>query len=70
MLFLQGTRDSLADIELIGGVCDSLGERATLEIVESGDHSFKVLKRSGRTHEEVMAQLHDTITTWVDGLIA
>lgn len=64
MLFLQGTCDSLADIDLIRGVCKGLGDRATLRIIESGDHSFKVLKRSGRTGDVVMAELRDTITAW------
>ena len=49
MLFLQGTRDTLADLELITAVCERLGARATLHVVEGADHSFAVLKRSGRT---------------------
>ena len=64
MLFLQGTRDALADLQLMRGVCGNLGDCATLHIVEGGDHSFKVLKRSGRTEDEVMAELGDTIATW------
>jgi predicted alpha/beta-hydrolase family hydrolase len=64
MLFLQGTRDALADLELMRPACKRLGERATLHIVEGGDHSFKVLKRSGRTEEEAMAELGDAIVTW------
>jgi predicted alpha/beta-hydrolase family hydrolase len=64
MLFLQGTRDSLANIDLMRQVCHRLGDRATLETVEDGDHSFKVPKRSGRTPEEVMHQLVTTIVEW------
>jgi predicted alpha/beta-hydrolase family hydrolase len=64
MLFLQGTRDALADLTLMRTVCTRLGERATLHVVEGGDHSFAVLKRSGRPQEEVMAQLGDTIVSW------
>jgi uncharacterized protein len=64
MLFLQGTRDALADLALMRTVCARLGERATLHVVEGGDHSFAVLKRSGRTQEEVMAELGDTIISW------
>ncbi len=64
MLFLQGTRDDLADLGLIGDVCDGLGPRATLHVVDGADHSFAVLKRSGRTEAEVMAELADTITGW------
>jgi uncharacterized protein len=64
MLFLQGTRDSLADLALVRTVCGRLGERATLHVVEGGDHSFALLKRSGRTQEEVIAELGDTIVSW------
>jgi predicted alpha/beta-hydrolase family hydrolase len=65
MLFLQGTRDSLADLELMRPMCKELGRRAKLHIVDGGDHSFKVLKRSGRHDDEVMDELAVTITTWV-----
>ena len=65
MLFLQGTRDTLADLDLITGVCERLGARATLHVVEDADHSFSVLKRSGRTDAEVLEELADTITDWV-----
>ncbi len=64
MLFLQGTRDTLADLELMRPVCGNLGDRATLHIVEGGDHSFKVLRRSGRTENDVMAELGDAIVNW------
>jgi predicted alpha/beta-hydrolase family hydrolase len=70
MLFLQGTRDALADLELMKSVCSDLGSRATLHIVEGGDHSFKVLKRSGRSPEVVMGELRDTVTAWVRGVTA
>ncbi len=64
MLFLQGTRDEFAELELLTGVCDKLGSRATLHLIEDGDHSFKVPKRSGRTAEQVMGELADTIVAW------
>ena len=64
MLFLQGTRDDLADLTLLEPACKKLGSRATLHIVEGGDHSFKVLKRSGRTDAETLAELADTIAAW------
>ena len=53
MLFLQGTRDDLADLALVTGVCRDLGPRATLHVVDGANHAFEVLKRSGRTNEEV-----------------
>lgn len=64
MLFLQGTRDDLADLSLITSRCGALGERATLHVVEGADHSFAVLKRSGRTEADVMAELADAIGDW------
>lgn len=65
MLFLQGTRDDLADLGLMTDVCHGLGPRATLHVVEGADHGFSVLKRSGRTDAEVLDELADTITEWV-----
>jgi predicted alpha/beta-hydrolase family hydrolase len=65
MLFLQGTRDDLADLGLITSVCSRLGERATLHVVDGADHSFGVLKRSGRTGGAVMEEIVSTITDWV-----
>jgi predicted alpha/beta-hydrolase family hydrolase len=68
MLFLQGTRDALAELDLITSVCDRLGSRATLHVVDGGDHSFAVLKRSGRSEAEVMDELGDTIASWCRSL--
>jgi hypothetical protein len=64
MLFLQGTRDTLARLDLITAVCQRLGSLATLHVVEGADHSFKVLKRSGRTDAEVMEELVGEIDRW------
>jgi uncharacterized protein len=68
LLFLQGTRDALSDIALIRRVTDRLGSRATLHVVAGADHSFAVLKRSGRTAVEVLDELADTIAAWLDAL--
>jgi hypothetical protein len=65
MLFLQGTRDDLADLDLITSVCGRLGPKATLHVVEGADHSFAVLKRSGRTDSEVMSELTLGIAEWL-----
>lgn len=65
MLFLQGTRDTLADLELIRTTAAQLGPRATLHIVEGADHSFQVLARSGRTNENVREELVDTMAQWM-----
>jgi predicted alpha/beta-hydrolase family hydrolase len=68
-LFLQGTRDEFADLELLRGVCEGLGPRATLLLVEDADHSFHVRKRSGRTDAAVFADLLDAMTAWVKTLV-
>lgn len=65
MLFLQGTRDTLADLELIRETTAKLKDRATLHIVEGADHSFHVLARSGRTDELVREELLDTMASWM-----
>jgi len=69
MLFLQGDRDEFADLKLLRPMVKQLGERATLHLVEGGDHSFHVLKRSGRTDVEVMAELVETIVAWTAGIV-
>jgi predicted alpha/beta-hydrolase family hydrolase len=65
MLFLQGTRDTLADLDLVRDVIAGLGERATLHVVEGADHSFDVLKRSGRDRDQVRDELADTTASWL-----
>jgi len=64
MLFLQGTRDSLAKVELIEEVCKGLNN-TTLQFFEGADHSFKVLKRSGKTQEEVIEALANRMREWL-----
>lgn len=64
MLFLQGTRDTFADLKLLRPVCKKLGERATLHLIETADHSFHVLKSSGKTDEEVLRELAVTTARW------
>jgi hypothetical protein len=64
MLFLQGTRDDFAGLDLLRPVVARLGERATLHLVEGGDHSFKVLKKSGRNEADVLAELAKLIADW------
>jgi uncharacterized protein len=66
MLFLQGDRDDFAELELLKPVINRLGERATLHLVEGGDHSFHVLKRSGRSDAEVMGELVREIADWTN----
>jgi predicted alpha/beta-hydrolase family hydrolase len=67
MLFLQGTRDTLADLGLLEPVVARLGERATLRVVDGADHGFHVLKRSGRTDEQVLDELAAAVAEWREG---
>jgi len=64
MLFLQGTRDTLADLTLLGPICAKLGPRAKLHIVDSADHSFHVVKRSGTNDTAVLRHLAETTSSW------
>jgi hypothetical protein len=65
MLFLQGTRDTLADLSLLGEALHPLRDRATLHVVDAADHGFDVLVRSGRTRAEVLQELADTTVAWM-----
>jgi len=69
MLFLQGTRDALAELSLIKPLADQLGERATLRLLEHADHSFHVPSRSGRTDADVKAEMINAFGAWTDALI-
>jgi predicted alpha/beta-hydrolase family hydrolase len=70
MLFLQGTRDTLADLERLRPVCRDLGPRANLQVIDGADHSFQVLKRSGRDPEEVLDDLAARAEAWIRGVAA
>lgn len=69
MLFLQGTRDRLAEPRLLKSLLAPLGERATLELFAEADHSFHVPARSGRTDAQVMAALLGALAGWVDSAV-
>lgn len=69
MLFLQGTRDKLADLGLLRPICAKLGSRARLHIVETADHSFHVLKSSGKTDAEVIRELARTVAAWTERIL-
>jgi predicted alpha/beta-hydrolase family hydrolase len=64
MLFLQGTRDTLADLTLLRPICRGLGPRATLHVIETADHSFHVLVKSGKSDGEVLRELARTTAAW------
>jgi predicted alpha/beta-hydrolase family hydrolase len=64
MLFIQGTRDSLATLDLIERVVGGLGKRAKLLIIEGGDHSFHVPRRTGKTDAQVLGEIADAVASW------
>ena len=64
MLFLQGTRDEFAPLDLLRPIGESLGSRTTLHVIDGADHGFHVLKRSGRTDDEVLRELAQTVASW------
>jgi predicted alpha/beta-hydrolase family hydrolase len=69
MLFVQGTRDSLADYALTASLVKTLGRRATLLTVAGGDHSFHVPVRSGRTDDQARAQFLDGVARWIGDVV-
>jgi len=64
MLFLQGTRDKLAEPELLNPVIQKLGTRASLHLIDGADHSFHMLKSSGRTDNEILRELAAKVGDW------
>jgi uncharacterized protein len=70
MLFIQGTRDSLAEWELLEPVVKRLGPSASLFRVEAADHSFHVPARSGRRDSEVLSGILDTLAAWIGAIAA
>ena len=68
MLFLQGTRDELADLSLLKPLCERLGKRVTLELFTEADHSFHVPARTGKKDPQVRAELLEAAARWMDGV--
>ncbi len=66
MLFLQGTKDKLADLELLKPVIKKLGKKTTLHIIEGADHSFHLPKSSGKNDEEVLKELAEKVADWAE----
>jgi predicted alpha/beta-hydrolase family hydrolase len=64
MLFLQGTRDALADLTMLGPVVTALGARATLHLIDGADHSFHVPARTGRKDADVLREMLDVLAAW------
>lgn len=66
MLFVQGTRDKLAELDLLKPVIDRLGAAATPQWIEDADHSFHVPARSGRNDREAMIEILDSVAGWIE----
>lgn len=69
MLFLQGTRDELAELSLLEPLAVRLGQRATLRLFEGADHSFHVPARSGRTDAQVLAEIATALAEWAERIL-
>jgi uncharacterized protein len=69
MLFLQGTRDTLASLDQLEPLCKKLGRRATLKLFADADHSFHVPARTGRKDAQVFGDVLDRLSAWVDSVI-
>ena len=66
MLFLQGTRDTFADLKLLRPICAELGPQATLHTINDADHSFHVPKGTGKTDSEVLHELVQAVSSWAE----
>lgn len=69
MLFLQGTRDALADLALLRPLVEHLGPRATLAVFDGADHGFHVPARSGRTDARLRTQIADALLRWMEAVL-
>jgi predicted alpha/beta-hydrolase family hydrolase len=69
MLFLQGSRDALADLKLLKPLCTRLGKRVELFVIDGGDHSFHLLKSAGRSDGEVLNEAAHKAASWISRLI-
>jgi hypothetical protein len=69
MLFLQGTRDALADTRMLQALVERLGTRATLKLFQDADHSFHVPARTGRTDAEVRKEMLDSLASWLESVV-
>jgi predicted alpha/beta-hydrolase family hydrolase len=70
MLFLQGSRDEFASLELLRPLVMRLGSHATLKLLESADHSFHVPARSGRNDAQVRGEMLDAFAFWTESILA
>ena len=70
MLFLQGTRDELADLGKLQPLVERLGERATVRLFQDADHAFHVPARTGRKDPDVRRDMLDALAAWCEAVVA
>jgi dienelactone hydrolase len=68
MLFLQGTRDALAELDLIRSEVEKLDARATLTLADQADHSFHVPARSGKSDSQILEEMLGAFATWTQAV--
>jgi predicted alpha/beta-hydrolase family hydrolase len=68
MLFVSGSRDALAELELLKPLVKGLGKRATLQLIDQADHGLRVPAKSGRTPQEAQAEALDAVAAWMTKL--
>jgi predicted alpha/beta-hydrolase family hydrolase len=68
LLFVAGTRDSLSKLELLEPVVRELGSKATLHLIEGGDHSFRVPKRTGKTADDIQREIGQVVVRWLESI--
>ncbi len=69
MLFLTGTRDTLNNLELFQPIIDGLGDKATLHLLETANHGYKILKRTRVSQEDIFVEMARVVREWVDGML-
>jgi uncharacterized protein len=68
MLFLSGSRDELAGMELLKPICERLGDRATLHVLDTADHGYKILKKSRTSEEDIFVEMARVVRDWAEKL--
>ena len=70
MLFLQGSRDTLADLKLLKPLCNRVGKQAELFVVDGGGHSFHMLKSAGRSDDQVLDEVAQKVASWTERFVS
>jgi len=65
MLFLSGTRDDLAELSLLKPVCESLGDSATLSLLDTANHGYAIQKRSRQSDEDIFTEMARVVSAWI-----